>query len=235
VGKVLAFPTLFYFYFGMSPVDICNIALAHIGDRRITRMDADAQAQDALVRYCVEFYELAKTQALAAHRWSFAKEAAELVQQSNPVIVGNYAYSHVLPTDLLRLLTVYYGKLNADDVYVYANEVDHFKKVGRKLWSNTPQIAIEYIANVDDPKQWSPHFQAAVARLLAHYLAGSIADNPQMANTHLEIYEKNALPNAQFYDSVQDNSGENDDLNTLRADSKLFRSHRTLGTGRHGR
>ena len=225
---MLAFLTLFYFHQCMSPVDICNIALAHIGDRRITRLDDDAQAADALVRYCAEFYELAKTQALMAHRWSFAKQVAALSQQANPVLLGDFQYSHVLPTDLLRLMTVYRGKLNDDDVLVYVNTIDHFKIVGRKLWSKTSDVAIEYIANVADPTYWTPHFQAAVARLLAHYLAGAIADDPRSANMHLEIYEKNALPNAQFYDSVQDNSGENDDLNVIRANSALLRSHRTI-------
>jgi hypothetical protein len=212
----------------MSPVDICNIALAHIGDRRISRLDTDAQAEDALVRYCSEFYELAKDQALAAHRWTFAKKAAILSRESNPVLIGNYSYSHVVPTDMLRLMTVYPGSVNNANVTVYSDKsVDHFKLIDRRIWSNTLNIAIEYVAKSTDPDRWTPHFKAAVARLLAHYLAGAIADDPSMAFRHMDIYEKVDLPNAQFYDSVQDNSGENDDIGIIRADSRFLASHRS--------
>ena len=57
-----------------SPIDICNQALAHLGDRRISRLDEDAQVTDALVRFCSEYYEQAKQEVLAAHRWTFAKK-----------------------------------------------------------------------------------------------------------------------------------------------------------------
>lgn len=212
----------------MSPVDICNIALAHIGDRRITRLDEGAQAEDALVRYCAEFYELAKDQALAAHRWTFAKKPAALSRESNPLLIGNYTYSHVVPSDMLRLMTVYAGSLNAENTLVFTGAtVDHFKLIDRRIWSNTLDIAIEYVAKSTDPERWTPHFKAAVARLLAHFLAGVIADDPGMAFRHMDIYEKVDLPNAQFYDSVQDNSGENDDIGIIRADSRLLASHRS--------
>ena len=225
---MLAFPALFILYTHMatSPVDICNIALAHIGDRRITRLDDAGATTDGLVRYCQEFYALARNQALAAHRWSFAKTPVALSQEATPFLIGKFTYSHAMPSNSLRLLTVYRGSINPTTLAVTYNggTVDDFKLVDGKLWSNDAELAIEYISEKTDPSRWSPHFQAAVARLLAHYLAGVVADNPGEAMRHIELYEKSDLPNAQFYDSVQDNSGENDDLGTIRSDSDFLKT-----------
>ena len=89
----------------ISPVDICNQALAHLGDRRIHRLDEDAQVTDATVRYCAEFYEQAKQEVLSSHRWTFAKKAVALTRSVGDTIF-KYNYSHVLPTDMMRFLEI---------------------------------------------------------------------------------------------------------------------------------
>lgn len=213
----------------MSPVNICNIALAHIGDRRITQLDAAAQAANALVRLCAEYYDLSRRQALAAHRWSFAKKAAVLTRNPDAVTLGNYQFSHYLPTDRLRVMELVRGGPPVDGQPPhYSGKIDHFKIVGEEVWTNNEYVAVEYIFDLTDPAKWPPHFQAAVARLLAHYLAGAVADGPGLAIQQLDLYEKNALPNAQYYDSVQDQSGENSLANqeTRLAGSGTLRARR---------
>ena len=208
----------------MSPIDICNQALAHLGDRRITRLDSAAQAGDALVRYCSEFYDQARQEVLAAHRWTFAKHAVPLSQRSDVTTIG-YTYVHDLPSDTVRLMRVVPGEtlLDANGVLTSVtytdNTIDKFKIVGQNIWSNYKYIAAEYIRDVSDPDQWTPHFRAAVARLLASYLAGPTADNPNEVIAQKRAYETIDLPNAQFYDAVQDKSGENSDQVTRLAGS----------------
>jgi hypothetical protein len=68
-----------------SEVDICNLALAHIGDganvRSITPPDETVQAEK-----CAIFYPIARDIALESHGWSFAVQRAELNQLvTNPV------------------------------------------------------------------------------------------------------------------------------------------------------
>ena len=302
----------------ISPIDICNQALAHLGDRRIHRIDEDAQETDAIVRYCAEYYEQTKQEVLAAHRWTFAKKAAALTRSVGDTIFG-YNYSHVLPTDMLRFMTlmeqeivdpgepavptgnflfepstdnalytlagesggkpVYTGPqgldlarwssvlwqidfgtdsyisdedvptpldvegtwlkngsetvnltltaettAGVDPTYAYKRKIDKFKIVGNKVWSNVEELGLMYIQNIDDPDQWTPHFRACVARKLASYLAGPVADNPGEAQRLLDVYERVDLPNAQFYDAVQDSSGENSDMETRVAESPLLRA-----------
>jgi len=305
----------------ISPIDICNQALAHLGDRRIHRIDEDAQETDAIVRYCAEYYEQTKQEVLAAHRWTFAKKAVALTRSVGDAIF-KYKYSHVLPTDMMRFLEILEAEVvgyeqvatggfifepnganltyaldgelsgkpqyitssgiraewtvfpllrwtifteatntyslawnsdenvptpldvvgswtspsgtmpldlvaeyvDGDPIYAYNRKVDKFKIVGNKVWSNVEELGLFYIQNLDDPDQWTPHFRACVARKLASYLAGPVADNPGEAQRLLDVYERVDLPNAQFYDAVQDASGENSDMETRVAESPLLRS-----------
>ena len=220
----------------MSPIDICNQALAHIGDRRITRLDDEAQATDPLVRFCSEFYESARTEALAAHRWSFAKGAEVLVRRTDTPVIGRFTYTHIKPVGCLRVMQLIKGYLSGDEVTPssYRGNIDSFEIVGKDIKSNYQFLALEYIKDVTDPSDWSPHFRAAVSRLLAHYLAGAIADNPGLASQQLDIYEKVALTNAQYYDAVQDNSGENSDQTVRKAGSPLYRSRFASGYDDNG-
>lgn len=212
------------------------MALAHLGDRRITRIDDDAALADALVRYCNEFYTQARQEALAAHRWSFAKHAVTLSQKAGVAVVG-YTYAHALPTDNLRLMRLVPGTELTDSAgavtgYSYPNQaVDQFKIVGPNVWSNTQFLAMEYIRDVEDPDTWTPHFRSAVARLLASFLAGPVTDSPDEVMNQKRIYESIDLPNAQFYDAVQDNSGENSGHQTRLAESNLLRSRHNLVYG----
>jgi len=214
----------------MDPVQICNTALAHIGDRRITQLDQAAQESNALVRLCAEFYDQARKVTLAAHRWSFAKKAAILTRNPAAVLFGPFRFSHYLPEDHIRTMKLHRGGPPVDGIDPpYTGQIDHFQIMSGEIWSNDEYIGLEYIFDNQDPAKWTPHFQAAVARLMAHYIAGALADNPAMAARMLEIYERNDLPNAQFYDSVQDNSGENGfrDQGTRLAGSPSLRSRRS--------
>ena len=222
------------FYFttiAMSPIDICNMALAHLGDRRISRLDDDAQVSDALVRYCSEFYAQARQEVLAAHRWTFAKNAVELSRRTDVTVIG-FSYAHQLPENLIRLMRLVPGAqavvANVVQPTVFqSTQIDRFKIVGTKVWTDYEHIAIEYVQDVNNPDDWTPHFRAAVARLLASYLAGPTADNPDEVNKQIRIYETVTLPNAQFYDSVQDNSGENSDRLTRLATSPSLTARQT--------
>jgi hypothetical protein len=200
------------------------MALALVGDRRITRLDDEAQTFDPLARYCAEFYPQARQEALAAHRWTFAKRLAELVRREGEFTVDGFSYVHVLPTDCLRVMEILRGVILPDETRAYSGKVDQFRIYGRDVRSKEALLAVRYVADVEDPKEWSPHFRTAVARLLAHYISGPIGNDPQMSQMHLENYERVALPNAQYYDAVQDNSNENHDARTQLAGSPTLQA-----------
>ncbi len=220
----------------MSPIDICNMALAHLGDRRIFRLDDNAAQSDALTRYCVEFYAQARQETLAAHRWTFAKHAEGLSRRTDVVTIG-YQFAHELPEDCLRLIRIVPGEELTDDQGVVKGVrygikgIDRFKIVGTKVWSNYENLAIEYIRDVNDPSDWTPHFRTAVSRLLASYLAGPTSDDPQEVARQKRTYETVDLPNAQYYDAVQDNSGENSEHEDRLAGSLSLRARYSTNYG----
>lgn len=217
----------------MADVDICNQALAHLGDRDITALDASAAAIDPLAAFCLEFYPAARQEALAAHRWTFAKKTAELVEDDTVITFG-FSYAHTLPSDRLRFMRIVPGSEVFDtdgvtvlDVTYSDTKVDKFKIVGGDIWTNHKHVAAEYIRDMpltDDPDLWTPHFRAAVARLLASKLAGPVTNEDSLADKHMRIYETVDLPNAQFYDAVQDNSNENSNHEGRLATSKFLQA-----------
>lgn len=209
-AKMLATFAPILFSFAMSPIDVCNQALSLIGDRKISRLDEEAQQYDPLARHCAEFYDLTRRTVLATHRWSFAKHAVTLVQRANPTTIG-FQYAHVLPLDKLRVMSLHSGTIisPATTPTFTERKIDKFKIVGPDVWSNSEHVALSYIRDVEDPDAWTPHFTVAVSRLLARFIAGSIGADPRMVAEMLNVYERVDLPNAQYYDAVQDESGEN--------------------------
>lgn len=217
----------------MSPIDVCNQALALIGDRRISRLDEEAQAADPLAGYCAEFYDISRRAVLSAARWSFAKKSAVLTRRTNVVCFG-FTYAHAMPTDRIRVMALHKGVLlNGETVPTFGTtKIDRFQIVGRDVWTDCEHVGMSYIADVLDPSEWSPHFLLAMVRLLAHYLAGAVGAEPRMTSGLLQTYKTVDLPDAQFYDAIQDESGENARDN--RGDSPTLKARYASGQSSYG-
>ena len=210
----------------VTPIDICNLALGHLGDRRITRLDDEAARDDGLVRYCAEFYNQARTEVLEAQEWGFAKRTQELTRRNGVNPIG-FNYAQILPEDQLRLISLHPGSISTTtgETRFRRGKLDLFEIVGMDVWTNEQLVAAKYIKDSTNPTEWSSHVRAAVGRLLASFLAGPLADDPRMVKSQKEIYESVDLPNAQYYDAVQDRSGENSDVYDRRSTSALIQSH----------
>lgn len=216
-----------------NPINVCNMALAHIGDRRITRLDEEYQATNQIAAICAEFYDQTRKEVLGAMPWTFAESDAILSRDATADVIGGFTYTHVLPEDCIRVLRLLPASSfdTAGAATAYSGKIDKFKKVGRRIKSNYSELALEYVADVTDISLWHPHAVAAFARKLAHYLAGPLADSPQLSDRMLDLYEKVDLPNAQFYDAVQDKSNENSDANTRKARSPMIQERFSTGYG----
>lgn len=189
-------------------------------------MDEEAQAQDALVRYCAEFYDVVLGELLEEHRWSFAKKDRALTRTTAPIV--DYQYAHQLPTDRVRLLRMIPGSENSEGDKVFFNgTLNRFRIVGNQVHSNAFHVALRYIYYNEDPTTWSKGFVACFARLLASYLAGPVADSLKIAEAHRAHYERIDKPNAIYLDAVQDESGENNDNETRLAGSGLVEAGRS--------
>lgn len=154
-----------------SDVDICNLALANLGDKAqvtdINPPDGSIQAAQ-----CGRFYPIARNALLEMHPWTFATRRVTLaLQVTTPPSEWLYAYQ--LPADCLKPRAVY----TPDDLqdgrgwdYIVESDGDG----NRVLYTNVEDAILRYTRLVQDPTQYTPGFVSALARLLASYLAGPI-------------------------------------------------------------
>ena len=87
-----------------SVVEICNLALAHLGDDA-TVASIDPPEGSAQSEHCARFYPIARDSLLQMHTWSFASRRVSLAQVTMPYTMWKYAYG--VPADMLTAVAVH--------------------------------------------------------------------------------------------------------------------------------
>lgn len=82
-----------------SSVDICNIALDHIGERAIASIDAPTTSTEVLLS---RHYDQVRRELLRSYVWNFAVKRETLSRSGTPAF--DYTDAYTLPNDFLRLL-----------------------------------------------------------------------------------------------------------------------------------
>ncbi len=184
-----------------SEVDICNLALAHLGDNA-TVASIDPPEGSAQAEHCARFYPVARDSLLEMHAWKFATRRVLLAQLTTDT--WNWSFAYAEPTGVLKLLAVLPASAASDaDTQEYEAETDG---------NGTPIIltdqegaSLRYIAHVTDTTVFSPLFVDALAWLLASYLAGPVLKGDAgaaMAKACLQSFML-ALSNAKTSDANQ--------------------------------
>ncbi len=161
---------------GTSEVEICNLALANIGETaKVTSIDPpDGSAQAAL---CARFYPLARDTLLEMGSWSFAIKRKTLVEVDNPRTEWEYAYE--VPGDASGILAVMPPDalddwvMNAKFVpQKFVIETDVYGK--RVLYTNQENAVARYNAKITDTTVFSNLFVIALSWHLSSMLAGPL-------------------------------------------------------------
>ena len=184
-----------------SEVDICNLALAHLGDNA-TVASIDPPEGSAQAEHCARFYPIARDSLLEMHDWRFATRRVLLAQLTTDT--WNWTFAYAEPAGVLKLLAVLPASASSDDdTQEYEAETDG---------NGTPIIltdqegaSLRYVAHVTDTTVFSPLFVDALARLLASYLAGPVIKGDAgvvMAKACLQSFLL-ALSNAKVSDANQ--------------------------------
>lgn len=174
-----------------SEVDICNLALARLGDSAtvsdITPSDGSAQAD-----HCARFYPIARDSLLEMHPWGFATVRVSLAMLTNTWTEWRYVYAQ--PNDALNLLAVLapdatddysvglvlseniYGNVNTGTgIYTpqeFASESD--ANGNPVIYTNQINATLRYTRLITDTTKFSPLFTQGLAILLASHLAGPV-------------------------------------------------------------
>lgn len=151
-----------------SQIDICNIALSHLGDSaNITDLNEGSAQAD----HCRVFYPNARDVALEMGIWDFAtrREVLALVADAPP---SSWAYAYSLPAACLRALAVL--DVNFDERNSQRFIIESLDDGTRVLYTDQVDATLRYTKKVTDTTQFTPLFVDAVGWLLASYLAGPV-------------------------------------------------------------
>ena len=181
-----------------SEVDICNLALGHLGDdatvSSINPPEGSPQAE-----HCSRFYPIARDSLLERHNWGFTTTRASLALLGSGWPEWQYCYA--LPSDAINLLAVL--PPTATDDYSVGTNI-WFTQTGYPIPGNgnyTPQnfsqetledgtvvvytdqedAVLRYTRYVTDTTVFSPLFVDTVSWYLASYLAGPVLKGEQGA------------------------------------------------------
>ncbi|MEX3628259.1 MAG: hypothetical protein VB138_01105 [Burkholderia sp.] len=163
-----------------SEVDICNLALSHLGDEA-TVASLDPPEGSPQAGYCARFYPAARDALLEMHAWGFATKRVQLPLLPNTWSMWDYAYGQ--PSDVLKLLAVLAP--DAQDDYTLTAQGGYGSTVspqpfsaeldasGRSvIYTNQPDAVLRYTAIMRDTTKFSPLFVMALSWHLASMLAG---------------------------------------------------------------
>ena len=173
-----------------SKTQICNKALAHLGEAAI----ADFDENSVLAEKCRVHYEIERDALLRMHRWNFAKERVDLVaEEPDPTFGWDYRYD--LPEDCLRVLSV--NGVEAD-----LDETD-FEIEGRSLLSDDYGVSMVYIKREEDPELYDPLFVLALSAKLAAALCLELTGSQQKKQAILGEFAV-MMREAGWVDAVED-------------------------------
>lgn len=176
-----------------SDVDICNLALAHLGDTAtvasISPPEGSAQSS-----HCARFYPIARDTLLEMHTWGFSTRRATLaLAASNPASTWKYCYA--APSAVINYISVldsqaaddysvgvqmagvgpYSAPIVGAGVYTPQDFAVESDDNGNDIILTNVQYAVlRYTAPVTDTTKFSPMFVTCLSHMLASFLAGPL-------------------------------------------------------------
>ena len=175
-----------------SELDICNLALGHLGDSA-TVSSIDPPEGSAQAEHCARFYPMARDALLEMHDWSFASKRALLAQLANPIT--QWAYCYAAPADMLNPIAVL-DSAGVDDLAGVAPQSDDpwlantlplvagpapqpyvleaAANNAAVIYTNQATALLRYTARVTDPTRFSSLFTQVLAASLTSMLAGPL-------------------------------------------------------------
>ena len=181
-----------------SEVDICNLALAHLGDTA-TVASLNPPEGSAQAEHCARFYPIARDSLLEMHAWSFATKRVTLPLLN--VTVATWKYVYLLPSDVLNVLAVIPPLANDDysinmsypSQYGYNPEIipasgayvpqpysiEVLSTGQQVILTNQENAVLRYTRFVTDTTKFSPLFTTTLAWYLASMIAGPIIKGDQ--------------------------------------------------------
>jgi len=165
----------------MSPVDICNLALSHLGNKaQVSAIAPSDKSTEA--NLCVIFYPQARDLILEEYDWNFAIRTVALADLGSPP--SGWAYRYDYPNLCLRPISI--KTTNDDTAQDYVVQGDDTQ--GRVVLTNTADAEMVFIQRITDTGLFTPTLVEAISWLLASYLAGPLTKSSELSQNALAVY-----------------------------------------------
>ena len=179
----------------VSEVDICNLALARVGQDVIVNLTDTGRS----ARLCNLLYEPSRDQLLRSYRWKFAIKRTELAASATAPDHG-YTYSYPLPTDCLRVLSVSEEDPEFDpDLDPALWDIED----GELVTDKVAPLPIKYIARIEDTNQFDPCFIDALTAYMAYKLAPSLRESETDVIAALKSDFKEIMEGARYVNAIE--------------------------------
>ena len=179
-----------------STIDICNMALASIGQSQAIQ---DLGEASLAAQVCSLYYPTALDAVLRSAAWGFALAWVPLAQVAvNPT--SDYRYAYQLPADCVATVRVLAGSGRVEAAPVVYRTAR--SSGGTILLTDQPAAVLQYVQRVTDPSVYPPD----VVLALAHQLAALIAMPLSVARERRQDAELAAR--RQLALAVRANAGE---------------------------
>lgn len=179
-----------------TSTDIVNIGLRRAGTTRISDLQADTSEEARVAR---DIYDEARRDILNLHNWNFAVKRAQLTASATEPTFG-WDYAYPLPEDFIRMISVH---PHDDDNASVEYRLEFQSSDDRVLVTNTNQVYIRYVWDIEDVNLFSAAFRDTLAWRLAREFATAIAKSTSGAEAADAAYRK-ALSRAKSIDGVED-------------------------------
>lgn len=172
-----------------SVINICNIALARIGNSR-TINSLTERTKEAYT--CNLFYESMRDAVLADNDWNFAMSRVVLADLGDPAPGWLFRYQY--PTDCARISAILpkwftgsFIALKDKPVFEIGSNEDGTSRV---IHTNESQAALLYVRSITDPMMFDALFSDALSWRMAAEIAMPIAANASLGQQAMANYQQ---------------------------------------------
>jgi hypothetical protein len=184
-----------------TPVQICNLALARVGDdgSQITALPETASSNYSKeANLCAKFYKVSLLEVLRMHTWNCAKKRAKLARLSTDPSFG-FACQYALPVDCARPLQL---NSTSDTERSIRYNVEWVVE-GRSILTSIEDAWLLYISNMSDLTNADSLFVKVLYMTLAAKLAYPLTENRVLTNDLIQELEQVVLPDARRVNSFE--------------------------------
>jgi hypothetical protein len=170
----------------MNNVDICNMALANLGQDSIMALDNLPGRTSAAQKACKLRYDEARRECIAAAPWNFATTWRVGIEVSGMTPKAPWSKVFRYPVDALRVFDI--QKLYPGEKDTPFEVLDAPDNSGKVILTDHPNPTFVYVRDKTNVDTWDENFKNSVAWLLAAKIAMPITKSDKKRNDAYQMY-----------------------------------------------